>query len=392
MTDRFEQIEVGDRAEFSHKLTVEDVDAFSRLTGDDNPLHMDESYAAGTDYGKRVVHGMLTASFLSTVIGTRLPGPGALWFEQTLRFLAPVRIGETISIEVTVTQKSPAERILVLSTVILGESARKVLTGEAKVKVLPAAQQQELPEDRPGAVVVSGAATGIGAAIARAVAADGRPVVLNYRSSAAAARALVTEIREGGGHAIAVEGDLSDGALPARLVDHAVSRFGALWGVVNNASPPAQDFDLVEVPWDAFERHLTVQVRATLQLCQAAIPVMLDNGGGAIVSISSTAATNPPPRLLPYSMAKAALEHMTLAMANELGPRGIRANVVAPGMTSTSFIADFPAKAKALARMGTPLRKLAQPAQIGSVVAFLLSDAASHITGEVVRVSGGAHQ
>ena len=105
-TDVFETIEMGQTDEFIHKVTEEDVQVFCHLTGDDNPLHMDDNYAKGTNFQKRVVHGMLTASFISTMIGTRLPGKGSLWYEQHIRFLSPVRIGDEIRIWAKVLHKS----------------------------------------------------------------------------------------------------------------------------------------------------------------------------------------------------------------------------------------------------------------------------------------------
>lgn len=134
--DRFETIHVDDEAEITRVITAEDVDAFVKLTGDTNPLHTDEAYVAQTSFRQRVVHGMLTASFISTVIGTKLPGEGALWYEQEMRFLAPVRIGEEIRVWVRVTHKSEAQRVVLLETIVFGEGGRRVIEGKGKVKVL----------------------------------------------------------------------------------------------------------------------------------------------------------------------------------------------------------------------------------------------------------------
>jgi 3-oxoacyl-[acyl-carrier protein] reductase len=136
MTDRFETIQVGDEAEISRVITAADVDAFVTLTGDTNPLHTDEAYAAQTSFQQPVVHGMLTASFISTIIGTKLPGEGALWYEQQLRFIAPVRVGEQIRVWAKVTHKSAAQRIVLLETVVFGEGGRRVIEGQGKVKIL----------------------------------------------------------------------------------------------------------------------------------------------------------------------------------------------------------------------------------------------------------------
>ena len=142
--DRFQQIRVGDQAELFHKITGEDVESFTKLTGDNNPLHVNDEYAASTSFKRRVVHGMLTASFVSTMIGTKLPGEGALWYEQQLRFLVPARIGEKIRIWAKVKHKSLSQRILTIETLVFGDGGRKLIEGEAKVKVL----KPENKEDR----------------------------------------------------------------------------------------------------------------------------------------------------------------------------------------------------------------------------------------------------
>ena len=140
--DRFEAIREGDEAELFHLITSQDVEAFVQLTGDDNPIHVDEAFAATTTFQRPIVHGMLTASFLSTMIGTKLPGHGSLWFEQRLRFLAPVRVGERIRVWAKVRHKSPGLRVVVLETCVFKEDGQKVIDGEAKVKMIEAGQSR----------------------------------------------------------------------------------------------------------------------------------------------------------------------------------------------------------------------------------------------------------
>ena len=102
--DKFEAIQIGDEAEIFHTISEKDVDSFVALTGDNNPLHVDEDFASKTTFKKRVVHGMLTASFISTMIGAKLPGTGSLLYEQQIRFLSPVRIGGIIRVWAKVTK------------------------------------------------------------------------------------------------------------------------------------------------------------------------------------------------------------------------------------------------------------------------------------------------
>src|SRR6187402_1989302 len=107
----YAEINVGDKETLSHKISKQDIDKFVQLTGDDNKLHVDEAFAGTTQFKKPVVHGMLGASFISTIIGTKLPGDGALWFSQTLEFLLPVRIGDDLTVVAEVIKKHDKEQI-----------------------------------------------------------------------------------------------------------------------------------------------------------------------------------------------------------------------------------------------------------------------------------------
>src|SRR5277367_1417163 len=110
----FEKIQPGDEAKFSKLITAEDVEAFAKLSGDRNPLHMDDKFAARTHFQRRVVHGMLVANYVSTLVGMQCPGPGALWSRQNFRWLAPVFIGDRITLTMKVTHKSEGSRSLTI--------------------------------------------------------------------------------------------------------------------------------------------------------------------------------------------------------------------------------------------------------------------------------------
>ena len=392
MADRFESIAVGEEAELEHVVAAEDIDQFARLTGDTNPVHMDDAFAARSGMQKRVAHGMLAASFISTVIGTRLPGKGALWFEQNLRFTSPVRIGERIRVVAKVIRKFNAERVLEIQTTVFGDGSRTLIEGEAKVKVLrdPEAREVAPTTRRDGSVIVTGASRGIGAAIAKALAGDGFPVVVNFARSATEAADVVEAIRDSGGQATAIRADMAEPGAAGLLVEEAVGRFGRLSGIVNNCAPPMILADFGTYDWDVVEHHVIVQVRSAFALAQAALEQLIDNNG-SIVSVASIAGVGqPPPRNLAYVVAKSALLALSRALAVELGPKGVRVNAVAPGMIDTAYIAGIPEKAQLIAKQQTPLRRLGDPEDVAGVVRFLFSDAARHIAGETLHVSGGA--
>lgn len=392
--DRFEQINIGDEAEISHIITAKDVESFVKLTGDNNPLHVDDDYAAKTSFKNRVVHGMLTASFISTIIGTKLPGEGALWYEQQIRFLGPVRIGEKIRVWVKVLHKSYAQRILVLDTVIFGEAERRVIEGQAKVKVLQpektTRKENIVSHNSKGAIIITGASRGIGAAIARELANTGHPVVINYRSSETQAEKIANEIRDSKGHAIIYKADVTDQRAVQAMVDKAILEYGNVIGIVNNASPSIDIIDFTELSWDLFQKHIDVQIKGAFYLSQAILPHFLERQHGVIINIASIYVDNVPPiKMIPYNVAKSAMISFSRCLAAECGPKGIRVNCVSPGMTQTDLIANVPEKTKMVAKMQTPMRRIAIPEDIAGTVAFLFSEKAGFITGQNIRVCGG---
>lgn len=112
-----EDLSLGQTAAYSREVTGADIDAFAEVTGDDNPVHLDEAYAAKTRFGGRIAHGMLSAGYISTVLGSRMPGPGAIYLSQTLRFRRPVRIGDTVTATATISEIDQARARVTLKTV-----------------------------------------------------------------------------------------------------------------------------------------------------------------------------------------------------------------------------------------------------------------------------------
>lgn len=127
----------GQSASVSRTITAEDIETFAELSGDRNPIHFDEEYAAKTRFGQRIAHGMLSAGLISTVIGMHLPGPGAIYLSQELKFLRPVLIGDTITATATISATIPEKRILVLTTECTNQRGESVIKGEAKILYEP---------------------------------------------------------------------------------------------------------------------------------------------------------------------------------------------------------------------------------------------------------------
>ncbi len=382
---------IGSRAELEHEITADDIRKFVEITGDNNPLHVDPVYAEKTSFKGIVAHGMLSASFLSTLIGKKIPGDGALWMSQSIEFLLPVRLGDKLKIIAEVKAVQVAQRILVLKTEIRNQHGQSVLTGESRVKVLETEAKAVVAKATATPVaIITGASRGIGAATAKKLAANGFAVVVNFRTDEAGAERVVDEIISAKGKAMAFNADVTDRAAVRRMVEATVDRFGALSSIVNNASSNLVNKSFMSVSSEDLDQHLKVQVYGAFHLIQEALPYLEKAENASVVSIGTVNADNvPAPQLMAYTAAKAALTSLTKSLAVEYGPKGIRFNVVAPGMTDTRLIADMPERGKMLAKAQTPLRRLSAPEDVADSVAFLLSTASRQITGETLRVCGG---
>jgi 3-hydroxybutyryl-CoA dehydratase len=132
----YEDIQIGDEASISQTITEPHVVTFAQLTGDTNPVHLDAEYAARSMFGERIAHGMLVAGLISAALGTRLPGPNSIYLGQDLKFTAPVKIGDTVTVTVTVTEKRDDKRIIKLRTIAVSQRGEMVVDGTAVIKKL----------------------------------------------------------------------------------------------------------------------------------------------------------------------------------------------------------------------------------------------------------------
>jgi 3-oxoacyl-[acyl-carrier protein] reductase len=238
-------------------------------------------------------------------------------------------------------------------------------------------------------ILITGASRGIGAAAARLLGRHGASVAVNYLQSEQAALRVATDVEDSGGRAVAVKGDVRDRGQVEVMAREVTEALGPVDTLVLNASIAFPIVPFLEYSWEEFERKLVGELRAAFFCCKAFVPGMIERGRGNVIGISSGLSRSPGHGFCAHSTAKSGFDAFMKSLAFELGPRGIRVNVIAPGLTLTDATAPLPQKDKdAIAGM-TPLKRIGLPEDVAGAILFLASDESRFISGTYLPVSGG---
>lgn len=238
--------------------------------------------------------------------------------------------------------------------------------------------------------IVTGSSRGIGAAAARLLAEHGARVTVNYSKNREAGEKVLSDIKQGGGEGILFQADVTDRDQVEAMVKQTERDLGPIDILVNNANMSFPVKPFAEFPWDGFEQKLLHEMSAAFFCCQAVVKSMIERKQGCIVNVSSGLSRVPGPGFLAHTTAKSALDAFSKTLALELGPYGIRVNVVAPGLTITDATAYQPEQMKKAIAEHTPLKRLAEPEDIAGAILLFCTDWARFVTGQYLPVSGGS--
>jgi NAD(P)-dependent dehydrogenase (short-subunit alcohol dehydrogenase family) len=242
--------------------------------------------------------------------------------------------------------------------------------------------------------LVTGSSRGVGRAVARTLAARGAAVAINYRRDKTSAAEVVAEITENGGTARAYQAAVDDELAVRGMVEAAREDLGPLSIVISNAGTASRGHTVAETSMSEFDSLMQVHAFGPIRLLQAVLPDLRAASRGDVVMISSTLAAAAPACAAPYAMAKAAMETCIMTLAREERSHGIRANVVAPGLVMTQMgrrLVHASAGGASIDDLNAnyPFGRVCVPDDVARLVAFLVSDEASYITGEKIRIDGG---
>ena len=240
-------------------------------------------------------------------------------------------------------------------------------------------------------VLVTGSSRGIGAEVAVKAAAEGAVVAIHYQRSAEAAEQTLARVRDAGGEGATFAADIADGPQAEALVHAVIERFGRIDGLVNNAGRTLVG-PFLEIEPAQWDEVIATDLSAAFHTCRAALPSMVERGSGSIVNIASRLGQMGIAETAAYSAAKAGLIGLTRALAREFGPRGVRVNAVAPGVTVTEMTTDLVDSEEGRRRLrDMPLGRFGRADEVADTVIFLLSDASSLYLGQTLNPNAGGY-
>ncbi len=344
---------------------------------------------------------LLASSLLSTFAGMCIPGRQATILNFKIAFNENVILNDPYSFEGEVIFKSSADTISEEILIYRGNN-RAQLSGRGKINIkinkksvsmldIASLREKFLDLQLKGKVVlITGASRGIGETTAKLFTLQGSKVVINYLRGEQDALRIVKEINDHGGDAMAVQADVSKNEEVQKMIKTVVKKHNIVDVLVNNAVRNFHPINFMELTWDEIQKDIDVTVKGSFNCCKEVIPLMLKNGGGRIINISSIATDNPPLNHTKYVISKSGLEGLTRSLALEFASENILVNTVVPNIVDTDLTAGISKAFFSVIANDIPVKRIASAVDVARTVVYLASSLSSYITGQRIMVTGGS--
>ena len=344
---------------------------------------------------------LLSILLISTSVGICLPGASATFLEFSAESDAEAELDTLYRLQAEVSHLSRSTRIVRKRFTIsrADRDNEALFHGKAVALVnkpsrtMPTVQELKASAMDWGlkdkVVLITGASRGVGETTAKLFALRGAKVIVNYHRGAVDAARIVSEIRAAGGEATAAPADVARPEAVSALVRLAMETYGTIHVLVNNAARDYRPIPFLKLTWDEIQKDLDVIGKGAFLCCRQVIPLMVAQGEGKIINISSVAVDNPPADQTKYVMAKSALVGLTRSLSIEFAAKNIQVNLVVPNFVETDLVAHIPEGFRGKIARDTPMQRLGTPTEVAQAVVFLASSFSSFTTGQKIMVTGG---
>jgi 3-oxoacyl-[acyl-carrier protein] reductase len=385
---------IGKNFIFKKKIIKKDIISFSKLSGDKNPIHINPMYAKKMGFGKIVAHGMLSESFISSIIGNKLPGPGSLWAEKNIKFLKIVRDGDLLTFKSTIVEIHEANNLAVLEVKafnqfneLVFDSINKIILSknihiENKTKTKNVIKKRYVKVKKNTALII-GASGGIGIAVTRKFLKKKFNIIAFYKSDNQELKKLKKIHKNLSIFRLDLKNKSSVNKCIKIIAKHYPTHF------INCFSPKIYPIKFEKIENKDFDHYFDRSMKNIFLIIQECVKRFKLIKRGNIIDVSSVFLKLPEINFLPYITFKGSMSSMIKSLSVELAIYNIRANSVMAGVTDTQQISDMSKKQKLLLAAKTPLQRIAKPIDIANTIYFLSSEESNFITGSSIDVNGG---
>lgn len=391
----YEDIDLGMEKSFSVTITEELVNKFCEISGDNSPLHSDEEFARESQFGKRLVHGMLLASFISQMVGIHLPGKNGVCVSQETQFPNPCFIGDTVQVVGKVIKKSDVGRILTIDFKVFRAPECAVLVGKIKAMVLGKKKLKNLKKfegmdlSNKNVLIIGGSGE-IGGTIAKTLALHKANVAITYYKSKESAQKLKDEMLAENCILTIHEANLTSSEGLDNFFQSLSLENKSFDTLIHCAAGDLEQKSFSDSTWEDMQKNLDIAIKGFFSITHKLLPTMVEKKSGNLITILDTEVIGKPSeKNAAYITSKYALLGLSKALAKEYGPHGIRVNMLSPGLTDTNLVKYMPQRIKDTVAFETPLKRIAYPDDIAKIALFLVSDLSDYLSGVNLPICGG---